>query len=91
MDPDDCTRVGGRKISGMARDVTDLIREAAQLPETDRATLAGAMLESLEPHPTPEVRAAWSREIARRSKEVDDGSVELLEWEEVRAELFADE
>jgi putative addiction module component (TIGR02574 family) len=91
MDPDDCTRVSGRKIARMARDVTELIREAVQLPESDRATLAGAMLESLEPRPTPEVRAAWSREIARRAKEIDDGSVELLDWEEVRAELFADE
>lgn len=75
----------------MARDVKELIREAAQLPDSDRATLAGAMLESLDPRPTPEVKAAWSKEIARRVREIDDGTVELLEWEHVRAELFADE
>jgi putative addiction module component (TIGR02574 family) len=75
----------------MARDVKELIREAAQLPESDRATLAGAMLESLEPRPTPAVKAAWSREIERRVREIDDGTVELLDWEDVRAELFADE
>ena len=75
----------------MARDVKELIREAAELPESDRATLAGAMLESLDPRPTPEVKAAWSREIARRVGEIEDGTVELLEWEDVRAELFSDE
>ncbi|HEX8169073.1 MAG TPA: addiction module protein [Thermoanaerobaculia bacterium] len=75
----------------MARDVKELIREAATLSESDRATLAGAMLESLEPAPTAEVKAAWSREIARRVREIDDGTVELIDWEEVRAELFAGE
>ena len=75
----------------MARDLKELIREAVELPESDRATLAGVMLESLDPRPTPEVKAAWSREIARRVRDIDEGSVELLDWQDVRAELFADE
>lgn len=75
----------------MARDLKELIREAVELPDSDRATLAGVMIESLESKPTPEVKAAWSREIERRVREVDDGAVDLLDWEEVRAELFADE
>lgn len=75
----------------MARDLHELIREAAELPESDRATLAGAMIESLDPKPTPAVKAAWSREIERRVREIDEGSVELIDWEEVRAELLADE
>ncbi|HEU4886940.1 MAG TPA: addiction module protein [Thermoanaerobaculia bacterium] len=40
---------------------------------------------------TPAVQAAWSREIERRVREIDEGSVELIDWEEVRAELLADE
>ena len=75
----------------MARDVKELIREAAELSESDRATLAGAMIQSLDPKPTAAVKAAWSREIARRVREIDEGTVELLDWEDVRAELFADE
>ncbi|MGN6184786.1 MAG: addiction module protein [Thermoanaerobaculia bacterium] len=75
----------------MARDLKDLIREAVELPESDRATLAGVMIESLDPRPTADVKAAWSKEIERRVREVDDGTVELLDWESVRAELFADE
>ncbi|MEA2572085.1 MAG: hypothetical protein QOI24_4086 [Acidobacteriota bacterium] len=75
----------------MARDLKQLIREAVELPESDRATLAGVMLESLEPRTGPEVKAAWSREIERRVRETDEGTVELLDWQDVRAELFADE
>ena len=75
----------------MARDLKELIREAVELPESDRATLAGVMIESLDPRPTPEVKAAWSREIERRVREIDEGTVELLDWEDLRAELFADE
>lgn len=75
----------------MARDLKELIREAVELPESDRATLAGVMLESLDPRPTPEVKVAWARELERRVREIDQGAVELLDWQEVRAELFADE
>ena len=38
-----------------------------------------------------ELSAAWSREIERRVREVDDGTAELIDWEEIRAELFGDE
>jgi putative addiction module component (TIGR02574 family) len=75
----------------MPRNLKEIIREAVELSESDRAMLAGVMLESLDPRPTPEVKAAWSREIERRVGEIDAGTVELVDWQEVRAELFADE
>ena len=75
----------------MARDLKKIFQEAAELAENDRATLAGLLLESLEPEPTPAVKAAWSREIQRRVREIEDGSVDLISWEDVRAELFGDE
>ena len=40
------------------------------------------------PSTEPDVEAAWSEEIKRRLAEVDAGTVELIPWEEVRAELF---
>ena len=36
----------------------------------------------------PDVELAWSEEIKRRLAEIDAGTVELIPWEEVRAELF---
>ncbi len=35
-----------------------------------------------------DAEAAWSKEIERRLAEIAAGSVELIPWEEVRAELF---
>lgn len=35
-----------------------------------------------------DIEAAWSKEIERRFAEIDAGTVELVLWEEVRAELF---
>jgi putative addiction module component (TIGR02574 family) len=75
----------------MPRDLKELIRETVELPESDRAMLAGVLIESLDPKPTAEVKAAWSREIERRVREIDDRTVQLVDWEDVRAELFADE
>ena len=77
-------------MSAMARDVKELIREATELSEADRATLAGVMIESLDPQPTDAVKNAWSREIERRVREIEDGSVDLIDWENIRAELFAE-
>ena len=73
----------------MARNLRDLFHEAAQLPEHDRATLAGLLIESLDPAPEADVEAAWSQEIARRLADVDAGRVETIPWEEVRKELFS--
>jgi putative addiction module component (TIGR02574 family) len=78
-------------MTPMSKKVGDIIREAAALSESDRATLAGAMIESLDPAPTPAVKAAWSREIERRVREIENGTVELVDWAVVRDELFADE
>jgi len=72
----------------MPRNIVELFREATQLPEADRATLAGLLIESLEPSPEPDVEAAWSKEIARRVAELEAGSVETIPWDEVRTEVF---
>jgi putative addiction module component (TIGR02574 family) len=72
----------------MERNLRRVFQEAAQLSERDRATLAGLLIETLDPACEPEVEAAWSEEIKRRLNEIDAGTVELIPWEEVRAELF---
>ena len=73
----------------MERNLKEVFQEAVQLPERDRATLAALLIETLDPVSEPDVEAAWSEEIKRRLAEVDAGKVELISWEDVRAELFA--
>jgi putative addiction module component (TIGR02574 family) len=72
----------------MAKNLNEIIRDAAALPEADRATLAGVLIESLEGKPDDDVGTAWAAEIKRRASEIDAGEVELVPWEQVREELF---
>ncbi len=72
----------------MARSLQELLREASQLPENDRAELAGRLIQSLEGPPDPDVEAAWADEVERRIREIDEGKVKTIPWEQVRAELF---
>ena len=73
----------------MARDLKELFNEAVDLSEKDRATLAGMLIESLDPKPDPEVDRAWADEIARRVAELDAGTVGTIPWERVRDEMLA--
>ena len=46
--------------------------------------------ETLDPISEPDVEEAWSQEIDRRLEEIEAGTVELIAWEDVRAELFGE-
>jgi putative addiction module component (TIGR02574 family) len=72
----------------MARDLKRLFREAFDLPESDRATLAGLLIESLEDAPDPDVEEAWAVVAERRWREIESGNVQTIPWEEVRAKLY---
>ena len=75
--------------SFMARKVADLFQEASQLPENDRAELAGRLLDSIIGEPDRNVELAWAEEVERRVREIDSGEVATIPWEEVRARLHA--
>ena len=73
----------------MARKLQELFREAAELTDRERAELAGMLIESLDSEPDADVEAAWAEEVERRVRQVDAGEVEMIPWEQVRAELFS--
>lgn len=66
----------------------DLLERVLALDEEDRATLAGALIESLEPLEAPDAEQAWDAEIRRRVEELESGAVEAVRWSEVRERLF---
>lgn len=72
----------------MARDLKDVFRQAFELPESERATLAGLLIESLESPPEPDVEELWAEVAERRWREIESGSATTIPWEEVRAKLF---
>jgi len=75
----------------MTANVVSLFKEAAELDEGDRATLAGLLLESLDHEMSPSVEAAWVEEIEHRVRQLDSGEVKAVSWEDVKARLLADE
>ena len=72
----------------MSRTFTELWREAAELTEEERASLAGLLIESLEGEPDPDVEAAWAAEIEKRVAALDAGTAKTIPWEEVRQRLI---
>jgi putative addiction module component (TIGR02574 family) len=72
----------------MATELRQLFREALELTDNDRATLAELLIESLEGPPDPDVDAAWAAEAERRWQEIESGAVQTIPWEEVQAKLL---
>ena len=74
----------------MATELNQIIRDALELSDSERATLAGLLIESLEvaQDVDPDVEAAWAAEAERRWQEIESGAVKTISWEEVRAKLF---
>jgi putative addiction module component (TIGR02574 family) len=62
----------------------EMIRaEALKLPLKSRGHLASDLLHSLDAFNEAENEQLWLEEAQRRAKEIDDGTVELVSWEEV--------
>ena len=65
----------------------DLERRARHLPAADRARLALAMIESLEPIDEGDVEEAWRVEAEARCAQIDSGEVETIPATDVFAEV----
>jgi putative addiction module component (TIGR02574 family) len=60
----------------------NLLDSALNLPASERAQLAASLLQSLDSTDS-ELDAAWAAEIERRVREIDEGQVTLIPWEQV--------
>lgn len=69
----------------MARTKEQIIAEALQLDEKERAEMAHQLLVSLEPvaEDPAEIEQAWIEEALRRKAELESGEVESIPGEEV--------
>ena len=73
----------------MAGNMHEILRQALSLPEAERAEVAGALIESIEPSPDLDVEQAWREEVTRRSADVHAGRAKTVPWEVVREQLYA--
>lgn len=72
----------------MSESADELLRRALQLDERDRASLAGALIESLHVHAEAGTKKAWNAEIQRRVRDLEAQSIETVAWSKVRERLF---
>ena len=86
-------RVGSWPESWYILDMSadELLSQAMALPTEQRAKLAQTLLRSLDDFSgdPDEMATTWVPELVRRSQEVVDGKVELVDWEEVRLNALA--
>ncbi|HKW15914.1 MAG TPA: addiction module protein [Terriglobales bacterium] len=73
----------------MTQEAHELLQKALELPENERAELAGNLISSLDTTIDPDVDAAWQAEVARRAQEVESGKVKTVPWEQVRQKARA--
>ena len=64
-----------------------ILEQALTLPENQRAAIAASLLQSLDSESDPDSETHWNAEIERRLDEIDNGTVELIPWSEVRSKL----
>lgn len=74
-------------ISAMARHAEQVLKEALQLPEAERAELVCDLLDSFGAPPHPErTEREWIAEVERRARAAMAGEPGLS-WEEVRSSI----
>ena len=56
-----------------AKEAAELLKKALALPVSERADLAGSLIESLDDTQDESVAAAWDEEVARRMADIDSG------------------
>jgi putative addiction module component (TIGR02574 family) len=71
----------------MAASKDDIYRTALTLPESERAELIGALLDSLDREVEEGVEEAWRMEIDRRARELESGAVKSIPWDVVKERL----
>lgn len=73
----------------MKSPIDSIIAEVLSLSPQARAFVAEKLIESLDAEPEVILSAAWQEEVRKRCREVDEGSVELRDAEEVFARGYA--
>jgi putative addiction module component (TIGR02574 family) len=72
----------------VTQEADELLKKALTLPASDRATLAGSLIESLD-EADELAQDAWNDEIIRRIKDLDSGKAKTIAWDKVQHGIAA--
>ena len=73
----------------MKTELDKIMSEAMDLPAPLRAFLAAKLIESLDANGAQELSDEWKEEIRGRCREIDEGTVRLVDAEEAIAKAYA--
>jgi putative addiction module component (TIGR02574 family) len=73
----------------MARAISIIQQEIRALSTADKAELLRVLLEELDGPTDADADAAWTAEILRRSREIDEGAVQCIPADEVFSKIDA--
>ena len=75
----------------MPKTLTEVTRDAAELPASERLKLARILLDLSEtsPEPSQEAQAVWDEEIERRLQELRTGKARGVPLDEVKMKIEA--
>ncbi len=71
----------------MTKATEAVLANALRLGPDERAELAAELLASLDGPSDPDAEAAWAVEIKRRIQAIEDGTVELERWQDVKRRI----
>ncbi|MCY2962796.1 MAG: addiction module protein [Planctomycetota bacterium] len=66
-----------------------LLEDAKLLPVTERIQLIEELWDSVPLNSVPPLTEVWTKEIQRRSAELDAGAVQSIPWEQIKADSLA--
>lgn len=68
----------------MGKAVASILKEALQLPDSERVQLIDELLTTLEVDRDDDVDAAWAQEVTKRASEIAEGKVVPVIWDKER-------
>jgi putative addiction module component (TIGR02574 family) len=68
----------------MTKAAEQLLSNAMALDDSERAELAARLLETLDPSVDSDYARAWEAEIESRIRDLDQGTVNAIPWEQAR-------
>lgn len=71
----------------MGNELNGILEKVLNMPQQQRAFLAGQLIDSLEPQIDMDIETAWQNEIHTRVLQAKEGAVTFMPWEEARRRL----
>ena len=65
-----------------------ILSAALRLPDQERASVAAALMDSLDQSGSGDFSDEWDDEIQRRIAEIDSGQVSLIPWSQARTTIM---